>query len=223
MRSTGEQLYGGSLNAFKRDYYLDELFNSSTPAPDWASAGPAYSSVTAAQKTAVFTENFLNNFAGWNIGSSTNTTTQITNGYLFFESKSETNAYFTSKQINLDDEKDFEIETAIRFASGENSAMIEWGGASGNDLFFYGFTPDSTAFTGNWTTGVAASRPSDLLRPNEYNKLTIRRIGEYYYLYINESLFEVLKFEPFYGNLFAFYVGPKTAIQVDYLRVSVLN
>ncbi|TAE60242.1 MAG: hypothetical protein EAZ89_01710, partial [Bacteroidetes bacterium] len=25
MRSTGEQLYGGSLNAFKRDYYLDEL------------------------------------------------------------------------------------------------------------------------------------------------------------------------------------------------------
>ncbi|MEM7658621.1 MAG: hypothetical protein AAF399_21025 [Bacteroidota bacterium] len=52
MRSTGEQLYGGNLNYFKREYYLDELFDESTPAPEWATDIPQYGAVNETQRSA---------------------------------------------------------------------------------------------------------------------------------------------------------------------------
>ncbi|MDX1906930.1 MAG: hypothetical protein SF053_07825 [Bacteroidia bacterium] len=223
MRATGEQVYGGSLNAFKRDYYLDELFDPNTPAPDWATNIPAYSAISAAQKSAVFTENFTNNFNNWNVGSSANNTAQITGGYFLFESKSENTAYFTSKAIVLDTTQNFEIETSLKIVSGDNSALFQWAGSGGSNFSFYGCTPDSLLLTGKWTTGLANTQTSNDYLKDAYNKLTIRKIGRYYYLYLNEKFFDVLETEPFEGNLMAFYVGPKTAIHIDYLYVSYLT
>ncbi|RMG64730.1 MAG: hypothetical protein D6722_16640, partial [Bacteroidetes bacterium] len=100
MRSTGEQIYGGSLNGFKRDYYLDELFDPNTPAPDWATDFPSYESVPSSQKEDVFIEHFANNFNNWTTGNSPNSSSQIASGRLYFESKTAANAFFIAKTIN---------------------------------------------------------------------------------------------------------------------------
>jgi hypothetical protein len=222
MRSTGEQVYGGKLNAFKRDYYLDELFDENVALPDWATSFPAYASIDPGSKEAVFTENFSNNFNSWSVGSSAEVVSRISGGLLYFESKAAGKAFFLSKTINLDASRNFEIEASIRFVSGQNSAMLQWGGSGSGDLYFYGFTPDSSAFVGNWTEGVSASRAGLRIAPAQFTKFTIRRIGQWYYLYLNEEIYDVLSFESFYGNLFAFYIGPQSAIEVDYLRFSHL-
>jgi hypothetical protein len=224
MRSTGEQLYGGNLNAFKREYYLDELFDEGTPAPDWATNVPSYASISDAQRVPVFMEDFDNNANGWQLGSSPNTSSQINSGEFLFESKKSDAAFFTAQSIpELDQTQDFEIEVMMRIASGESSVMLQWAGSSGNDLSFYGFTQDSVIFIGNWASGVSISRNVANFRPNEYNKLTIRKQGELYFFFLNEVYFDVMEFESYEGNLLAFYVGPLTTLRVEYLYVNQLT
>jgi hypothetical protein len=221
MRATGEQLYGGTLNAFKRAYYLDELFDESTPAPDWAVNVPAYASVDPGSKTDLFIEHFANNFNNWPTGSSANTTSQISGGSYFFESKT-SSAYFVSKPIALDESRNFEIEASIKVESGTNPGMLQWGGSSSSDLSFLGFTRDSTVLLGNWTTGISTSFTSPAVRRNDFNKLTVRKQGSTYYLYLNEQFIDVLEYAPLPGDLFAFYTGAQTAIRIDYLFVRYL-
>ena len=220
MRGTGEQVYGGMLNNFKRDYYLDELFDESTPTPDWAKNPPAYSSV--GQKQDIFIDEFSDNSKNWGLGSNDKVRGEITGGVFIFESKDAGTAFFTSKTVNIDTDKDFEIEASIKIIKGKQSALMQWGGSSGNDLFFYGFNQDSTAFTGNWTVGLVSGQSSDEVKVDDFNKLTIRKIGEFYHIYINETYFDILEFETFFGNTFAFYVGPETEMHIDYLRISEL-
>ena len=221
MRSTGEQVYGGLLNDFKREYYLDELFNPSAPAPDWAENAPAYSEV--GQKQAIFTDEFSSNIKRWNLGSSDQSRAEIIDGSFQFESKSENTAFFTSKSIFIDTDKDFEIEASVKIVKGTSSSMIQWGGSGSSDFFFYGFNQDSAIFAGNWTVGLVGSQKTNAFRKGAFNKITIRKIGNLYHFYINETYYDVLQYETFYGNQFAFYIGPRTEMHVDWLRISELQ
>ena len=222
MRSTGEQVYGGLLNDFKREYYLDELFEPSTPEPEWAANTPAYADINPGQKSSIFIDEFTSNIKRWNLGSSDQSRAEIIDGSLQFESKSENTAFFTSKSIFIDTETDFEIEVNIKIVKGDNSSMMQWGGSGGSDFFFYGFNRDSALFAGNWTVGLVGSKKTDAFIEGTFNKLTIRKIGEYYHFFINEEYYDILEYEPFFGNLFAFYIGPNTEMHVDWLRISEL-
>ncbi len=220
MRSTGEQVYGGLLNSFKRDYYLDELFDENTPLPDWAANPPAYNSASIGQ--AIFMDEFINNANGWPLGNSVNSRTAIQGGQFIFESKSETQAFFLTKTVLIDTDKDFEIEAQIKISSGERPAMIQWGGNGGDDLYFFGFANDSSILAGNWQEGLVMATESNQVQPNDFNTLTIRKVGELYHIYLNGEYVEVFEFEPFFGNKISFYVGQQTTMQVEYLRIREL-
>ena len=225
MRAKGEQVFGGSLNNFKRDYYLDELFDENTPEPDWAKNIPAYNSISSAQKTQIYQETFDSDADAdlrWSRGTSNKSIRKIENGYYYFESIDD-GAYFSPIGIPINQNTDFEIETAIKIVSGDRSTMLQWGGSSAENLFFYGFTSGKFSFMGNWQSGTSAARDVNNLQPNTYTKLTIRKISDNYYFYINEELFDNGKFEAFFGNLIGFYVGPQTAIQADYLSIHRIN
>lgn len=220
MRSTGEQVYGGLLNGFKREYYLDELFDENTPLPDWAQNPPDFNSASIG--AAIFVDDFNNNFNSWPLGNSANSRTAIEGGNFIFESKSETNAFFLTRTVLIDTDKDFEIEARIKIAAGDRPAMVQWGGNDGSDLYFFGFSRDSSVLAGNWQEGLVLGQESPLIRKDDFNVLTIRRIGEFYHIYLNGEYQEVFEFEPFFGNKIAFYVGQQTTMEVDYLRIREL-
>jgi len=225
MRPKGEQLYGGTINTFKREYYLDELFDPNTPVPDWAKDVPPYSDVAPAQKTTLYFEGFDSDLTAdpaWSRGTSSRSIRKIENGHYYFESLDD-GAYFSLISKSISRSADFELEAAIRIVKGERATMLEWGGNSAENLYFYGFTASQFAFIGNWQSGTSAARDVSNLQPGAYNKLTVRRRGDNYYFYLNEELFDNGKFESFRGNWFAFYVGSFTAIEVDYLRISRID
>ncbi|WNJ15958.1 hypothetical protein [Pontibacter sp. G13] len=219
MRSTGEQMYGGQLNAFKRDYYLDELFNPETAAPDWALNAPSYSSIPAGQKTARFLEEFDNNTNGWFLGNSSATTSTISGGRFFFQSKQPGQAFYTSNSIDIDENRNFEIEIEVRIVDGDGAAIFQWGAQEAAEMSYLGMTKDSAVFVGTWDSGLATGRTVDSFNPNGFNKLTIRKLEDQYHIYINEFYFDILSFRTFTGNQVGFYIGPNTSMEVESLRV----
>ncbi|MEO1450561.1 MAG: hypothetical protein AAFV07_13615 [Bacteroidota bacterium] len=220
MRTVGYQLYGDNT-LFKREYYLDELFNPNTGVPEWALNFPPYE--LTLNTNGVFIENFDNNSRGWNVGTSDESSSQINGGNLNFASKVDGKAFFVDRPVTgLDTEGDFQIEASIRIVSGENAVLMQWAGSGPSDFTYMGFTSDSIAFVGNWETGTALNKPVVVFNPNGFNKLTVRKIGDDYHLYINEQYFDILAFEAPKGNRIAFYVGPNTEMQVDYIYINQL-
>ena len=220
MRSTGDQVYGDLLNGFKRDYYLDELFDEGTTLPDWAQNPPSFNSASIG--AGIFIDEFINNTNAWPLGNNANSRTAIQNGNFIFQSKSESSAFFITKTVLIDTEKDFEIEARIRITDGDRPAMVQWGGNDGSDLYFFGFNKGGSILAGNWQEGLVLGQESDLINPDDYNTLTIRKIGDFYHIYLNEEYQEVFQFEEFFGNKIAFYVGQQTTMEVDYLRIREL-
>ncbi len=222
MRSDGAQVYGGSLSLFKRDYYLDELYNPGELSPDWSNLSPAYSEVTAAQRVPVVIESFNNNINNWSVGANQSSRLVIQNGLYTFSSF-DNGAYLTVNDFNLDTDRDFEIETRIRITEGDRPATLQWGGSTTTNNFFYGFTADNFVFTGMNETGTASVREIAGLNSRDFNTLTIRKIGQDYFFYVNEQYFDIGRFENFQRDRFGFAVGPNSTIEIDYLNIYQLN
>ncbi|MEM7658622.1 MAG: hypothetical protein AAF399_21030 [Bacteroidota bacterium] len=191
--------------------------------------GDRYSSIwsserDAAQRQPILIEDFDNNANGWQIGTSSNTRSTISNGIFTFESRQANAAFFTGNNVpTLDQNQDFEVEARMRIAEGANSVMLQWAGSSGSDLSFFGFTEDSVVFVGNWENGVSISRSLDDFSPGEFHTLTVRKQGNRYFLFFDEVYFDVMEFENYEGSLVAFYVGPITTLEVDHIYVNQLT
>ncbi|MEL6674164.1 MAG: hypothetical protein AAFR61_18305 [Bacteroidota bacterium] len=219
MRSTGAQVYGGVLNSFKRSYYLDELFDETTESPEWALNKP---DLSALQASPTLIENFDDNQNGWNIGNSQNSSTSIQDGRLTFTSKSSTNAFYSPNSFDVPTQGNFELETQMKITDGSGLALFEWGGSSANDFFFAGFNNEKVLVIGNWLYGFSLVRTFEAIKPNDFNTLTIRRIGTFYHLYLNGEYVDVLSYESFYGDQIAYYIGPASTVEVESMRISSL-
>ncbi len=220
MRATGEQVYGGGLNAFKREYYLDELFNEDTPIPAWAQAGPAYADLSPASRTDVFYDPF-DDGSNWNLAITPQSSAKVQGGRLIFQSLRDDAAIYLPKTIPYEEDGNFEMETRFQISSGTQSALMQWGGSGPENFFYFGFNREAnTALAGNWVSGIDVTRAGAPLKANAYNVFTVRKQNGFYYFYLNEVLFDVLDYLPFYGADFAFYIGPQTTMEIDYLRIS---
>lgn len=223
MRTRSAQFFGESLNYFKREYYLDELFDESTSAPGWTNSLPEYNSIPNSNRSELYVEEFNQQNTDWSLGSNSNSDRRIENGVYRFESLDD-GAYLSTNNIIFDSSQDFEIETSLRIVQGDNAIMLQWGGSRLDNHFFFGYTPNKYVFLGQWTTqwpsGISAGRNLDQLSPDEFNKITIRKIGNEYFFYVNETLFDNARFEDFEGNSFGFYVGSFATIEIDYLKVN---
>jgi hypothetical protein len=220
MRANGEQVYGGGLNEFKRQYYLDELFNVKAPAPDWALQTPGYADLAPTDRTNVFFDDFDFDHH-WNLAVTPQSSAEVRNGRLIFKSLQDNAAIYLPKTVPFDENGNFEIETSFRITSGTQSALMQWGGSGPENFYYFGFNRDAnTSFAGNWRTGIDLTRVGTPLDKNSFNTFSIRKVGPLYYFYLNEQFYDVFEFLPFYGQDIAFYIGPQTTMEVDYVRVS---
>ena len=64
---------------------------------------------------------------------------------------------------------------------------------------------------------------SYLINTDDFNKMTIRKIGDIYYYFINETLISAHKGHTVSSNKIGLMVPPNSTLQVDYLEVTYLN
>jgi len=169
----------------------------------------------------------FNNY--WLLGIEENSWIEnIEDGNLYFQS-------LTNKPkedlipVIIDQKRDFEIEAKIKLLKGnmEKAYGLQWGNSKDPmkqyDFYLTGnghFTIDK--YTGEFHDFVPFTQ-SDKVNSYTYNKLTIRKVDDQYYFFLNEHLVHSMPFEPFYGNLMGFQVAENSTILVDYFNVSYID
>ncbi len=152
----------------------------------------------------------------------------IENGFLYFQS-------LTNKPkedmipVILDPARDFEIEIMIKLEKGnmENAYGLQWGKSKNPpkqyDFFLTGNGHYSIdRYTGKFEDFVPFTI-SDKVNRYAANKLTVRKVKDTYYFFLNEKLIHSMPFQPFYGNLMGFQVAENSSIMIDYFKVTYLD
>lgn len=185
----------------------------------------------------LFSENFDNNHNQWYEGTSNSTYFKLENGYYVvqsFQSGSYASSKF-NKSVNfaIDQTKNFQIECKIKFVSGEdnNSNSLNWGQKKDDwSSLRFGFSGDgsykvfsySEAAENKWTNFQKWTSSSAINR-GDFNKMTIRKVSDRYYFFINEILVTSKPYVPFFGQLLSIQSNQNTTIRVDDVLISYIS
>ena len=181
------------------------------------------------KKQIVLSDNFDKFINYWLLGIEENSWVEnIEGGNLYFQS-------LTNKPkedlipVILDQNRDFEIEVKIKLVKGnmEKAYGLQWGKSKNPvkqfDFYLTGnghYTIDK--YTGEFHDFVPFTQ-SGKVNSYTYNKLSVRKVKDKYYFFLNEHLVHTMPFEPFYGNLMGFQVAENSTILIDYFNVSYLD
>jgi hypothetical protein len=188
-----------------------------------------YHSISAEEKTALLLDNFDDNRYNWGLGQADNDWLEkIADGKLIFQSFN-ANAKEDLIKFEIPSDRDFEIETSIRFKQGDTARFfgLQWGKSSDyNNQYDFLISGNGLVsidkFSGEFFDYLPPV-PSEYLKPGHFNTLTIRKINTSYYFFVNEELIHTMPFKPFFGPYFGFQVGEHSAIEVDYFKISALT
>jgi len=186
-----------------------------------------YAWINSKKVTPIFTEEFSDNSKSWGTGQTSDIKRSIENGSYYFETFIES-FYSAYKDVIISQNRDFQIETAIKFNKGNENFenCLLWGG-SDNGSFRLGVTGNgyycAYKIESSTITTWLDYKNEPWIKYKEYNKFTVRKIGSTYYFFINEKLIHTRNFESFSGNRIGFLVGKTAAIYIDYLRVTYIN
>lgn len=188
-----------------------------------------YHSISAEEKTALLLDDFDDNRYNWGLGQAENDWLEkIADGRLYFQSFNDNDKEDLIK-FEISPERDFEIETSMRFKQGDTARFfgLQWGKSSDfNNQYDFLISGNGLVsidkFSGEFYDYLPPV-PSEFLKPGYFNKLTIRKINTSYYFFVNEELIHTMPFKPFFGPYFGFQVGENSVIEVDYFKISELT
>jgi hypothetical protein len=169
----------------------------------------------------------FNNY--WLLGVEENSWSEsIEDGRLVFQSLTD-KAKEDLIPVIIDQKRNFEIETSIRFVEGkmDKGYGLQWGKAINPFKQFDFLLTGSGHFTIDKYTGEFRDyipfTISDKVNRYAFNKLTVRKVADMYYFFLNEKLVHSMPFEPFFGNLIGFQVAENSTITVDNIDIAYLD
>jgi len=184
-----------------------------------------YHEYTVNSESQLFFEDFDDNKNGWSIYDRQ----EIIDGKLRIAISGK---YPSIKKIKINTAKDFEIETSFKIVedlSGyqEYYNSIEWGQTDYRHSYSFGINSSNQYaycnYNGEQDDCDLIDKKFEYINKGGDNKLTIRKIGENYYFFINEHFVNKVAFKPFFGNMVSFSTGVINTIEVDYLKVGYLK
>lgn len=218
-----------NYRGIRRKYYLDELFNESTPAPDFASLQLSVDTTGYSKSLYLSFDTPAKADAGWQITENSQYKTSIDNGRLRFQSKIDT-VFMVSAITTNDVLSDFSYQLTLEFPTGNASDQygLIFGSIPPNtnvntDPVEY-FTINNTQkmFMGNrtWYSFFTELSKPEIMASGK-NTLKVVKISTMLYYFINNFYSYCSEIEvKNSGNQFGFLVPPKGTIWVDNLLIS---
>ncbi len=183
-----------------------------------------YTDIAPNDRRDILFDNFEDNSSNWYTGDNGKTRATIRSGYYNVESLVD-QPRVVYKDISINTSGDWEIETSIQYISGQDNNMnaLEWSWVDGDNNYSLGMSGNGYYVikkieNGKWT--VILDWKKSLIRQDEYNKLTVRKIENTYYFFVNENLIHQMPYEPVRCNKLGIQVNDKSSIKVDFFRAS---
>lgn len=186
-----------------------------------------YSDYSPDQKFNAFFENFDDNSNQW-LTDNLWISSKVNFGYYNIRCNNyQKSTGLTSKTLPVNLSEDFEIEASIKVLSGYGA--IIFGMNNRYDHYRIEFSKSRKLSvlidvpSKKKVEKLISNREVPEIKPDEYNKITIRKTGEIYNLFINETFIQLFtKIVP-EGDQAGFSVGLDSEISVDFLRISYLK
>lgn len=193
-----------------------------------------YSDYSENEKESIFFDDFLINSLGWR-----NDSKEKCNKYVitpgFYELKSLckekiiTSDFNYNNEFRIDENRDFEIETSYMISKGtdETYSSIRFGQDTNLERLF-SFVHNGIGefsikkFDNDWIDIIPWTF-SELIKKNRFNKMTIRKLANQYYFFINEALVFNCPYEPFYGQVLTFLTTQNSTMKIDFIKISHLK
>ena len=189
-----------------------------------------YDSYSYDDRTLLLYESFSDNDRGWETGKTAYFEASIANGGYYLKNPASTSTASSFLVKYIDPYRDFEIETKIKYLSGKQKSglMLVWGRSEENiDTYNFEFTANGSYWIGKYEDKKYVSNmnwtESSNIKKYDYNILTVRKVGNKYYYFINKKYVYSNSFKPFYGHKLGFITPSNTEIKIDYLKISYLE
>jgi len=187
----------------------------------------SYDGIEQSSKSRIFIDNFDDNRYYWIKESSPNTH-RISDGYLFFAN--DFGFPFTDgKPINFDPTRNFELETKIKFVSGDVEEFngLFFGQLIFGDKYYYSFSSlgeyKIEKEVGLNTEVIVPPTKLSSINQTAENSLTIRKYDDIYYFFINKTLVHTMPYETLPGQYIGFNISKKTLVRINFLRLQYIN
>lgn len=183
-------------------------------------------------RKSVFFDDFDNNDNDWSDGYLSYSKGYVEDGYYYWESTKE--AIKTSAQHKyISTTKDFELETRFMIFNtpgNKGRHSITFGGnvdmksrslkdfhfgITGTGYYKIGDSESSNSIKG-WTQHSSINKTG-------FNTLTVRKVGNNIYFFINQTLVHSIPMIKFYGNYFGFEAYNNSKMKIDYIRIDYLE
>lgn len=130
----------------------------------------------------------------------------------------------------IDENQDYELEIAVKFVETNSTHLlgIMWGKESdGWNRYQFGISPKGSFRIDHRNNGKPSPmrdwKRHDAIKPDEYNELKIKKIGEQYKFYINNQLVAIEKGFLSHGPVVGITVPHETVAHIDYIRARYIN
>jgi len=173
----------------------------------------------------IFIDNFDNNRNQWSQVNTKSNLRKIKNGVYLFQNKLSKGAFESRIAVYIPDSSDFEIGMVFRKTKGPNDRAngLIWA-SNGKERFSFVISGNGKFAidkldNGKWTDFYPWTALQYIKKDAAYNKLTLKKAGEYFVFYINNKRMAQIKYQKPFGNQIGFYVSRQTSIEVSKIWV----
>ena len=225
----GNRPWNINYKGIRRSYYIKELFDESTSAPDFSSNQLIIDTTGYTPKLQLTFNTTLKKDFGWDIVDDANHKISFDNGRMCFQSKLNQILYMFA-QTSLNIQSDFSFELNIQYSASDLSGQyglvfgkIPSGSLSKTDsVEYFGINNNQKMYMGNysWYTFYTELAENKILSGGG-NKLKIFKQGNMLYYFINDSYCYCSEIEvKGNGYGFGFSVPPNGTVWIDNFSLS---
>ncbi len=211
----------------RRDYYVDELFDESTPAPLFTSLELLVDTSSFSQKLKLTFDTGSKTDTGWDLTTNSGYTTEIDNMRLKFTSRF-TSSYailLTVQNAAVNIASDFSYEMEIDCSSGSTAdqygLVFSTKSLNADTTEYFKINKEQNMFPGNsvWYSYYTQLQKTAINKTGK-NKLKVVRINGILHYFINNVYVYQTEMEIFgSGNNFGFIVPAGAVVWIDNLKI----
>lgn len=205
------------------DYYIDELFDENTAVPKWAMYNFTYNDQYDFKE--IILEDHFSKFNNtFSIGKTKSSLASIKNDYYELAVNSNVGRgglYNSNRTTQLSEDYELELRMKLAESIDENytSSGITWGNER-EMRYYLRIAKNGKIIFGDWDeNGIVYSETLDF-NPEEFNVYTIRKIGPYFYFFINSEFIYHTDYAQFHPNYIGIWTTQNSTTQVDWAKFS---